>query len=174
MLGYLDNPEANASTFTADGWIRTGDIGLIDKHGNLRITDRLKDLIKVRFRPRSAQLVSLTQRTQVKGFQVTPAELEGVLNASPLIADAGVCGIADLANASEKPRGWIVLTEAGKQLDRVRLADEVRKYTEARLTHYKRLTGNLRIIDVVPKSGPGKILCALCWISSAPELTQAP
>lgn len=63
MLGYLDSPEADAATFTSDGWIRTGDIGLIDTHGNLRITDRLKELIKVRFCPCPAFFSSSACRT---------------------------------------------------------------------------------------------------------------
>ena len=58
MKGYWNNPEATAATLDADGWLRTGDIGIVDDDGYLEIVDRLKELIKV------------------KGFQVAPAEPE--------------------------------------------------------------------------------------------------
>ena len=72
--GYLNQPQATAATITADGWVRTGDIGTIDADGYLTITDRLKELIKV------------------KGFQVAPAELEALLFTHPQVADAAVIG----------------------------------------------------------------------------------
>ena len=77
MRGYSGHPAATAETLTADGWLRTGDIGKVDKAGRLRITDRLKELIKV------------------KGFQVAPAELEAVLIGHPDVLDAAVVGIPD-------------------------------------------------------------------------------
>jgi acyl-CoA synthetase (AMP-forming)/AMP-acid ligase II len=68
----LGRPDATAATIDADGWLHTGDLAAVSADGVLRITDRLKELIKV------------------KGFQVAPAELEGVLRAHPSIADAAV------------------------------------------------------------------------------------
>ena len=65
MKGYLNNPEATARTIDADGWLHTGDIGVVDEDGYLEIVDRLKELIKV------------------KGFQVAPAELEALLLEAP-------------------------------------------------------------------------------------------
>lgn len=62
MKGYLNNPEANAKTFTADGWMRTGDVGKFDtKTGEFYIVDRIKELVKY------------------KGFQVAPAGKGGIL-----------------------------------------------------------------------------------------------
>ena len=72
MLGYHDNEKATQETITADGWLRTGDIGHYDENHDFYVTDRLKELIKV------------------KGFQVPPAELEELLRFHPDIADAGV------------------------------------------------------------------------------------
>ena len=69
MKGYLNNPEATAQTVDADGWLHTGDIGVMDDDGYLTVVDRLKELIKV------------------KGFQVAPAELESLLLKHPKIAD---------------------------------------------------------------------------------------
>ena len=65
MKGYLNNPEATARTVDADGWLHTGDIGVLDADGYLTVVDRLKELIKV------------------KGFQVAPAELESILLKHP-------------------------------------------------------------------------------------------
>ncbi len=65
MTGYLNNDEATAATITEDGWLRTGDIGVVDADGYYSIVDRLKELIKY------------------KGFQVPPAELEAILIAPP-------------------------------------------------------------------------------------------
>lgn len=73
---YLNNPKANAETFV-DGWVRTGDEVIIKKNGDIFIVDRLKEILKVR------------------GFQVAPAELEGLLLDHPAVADAGVVGIPD-------------------------------------------------------------------------------
>lgn len=72
MLGYHENEQATRETVTSDGWLRTGDIGHYDENYEFYITDRLKELIKV------------------KGFQVPPAELEEILRDHPDIADAAV------------------------------------------------------------------------------------
>ena len=72
MKGYLNNPEATANTVDTDGWLHTGDIGVVDDEGYLSVVDRLKELIKV------------------KGFQVAPAELEALLLKHPQIADVAV------------------------------------------------------------------------------------
>ena len=78
MAGYLPD-ETTADAF-ADGWYRTGDIGYLDADGWLRITDRLKEMIKVR------------------GFQVAPAEIETVLHGHPGVVDCAVFGVPDAAD----------------------------------------------------------------------------
>ena len=72
MAGYLHRPEATAAMVDPDGWLRTGDLGLVDGDGNVVIVDRLKELIKV------------------SGHQVAPAELEALLATHPAVADAAV------------------------------------------------------------------------------------
>lgn len=89
MLGYLNRPEATAETIDAEGWLHTGDIGYLDKDGDLFIVDRLKELIKV------------------KGLQVPPAELEDLLLSHPRVRDAAVIGVPDAA-AGELPRAYVV------------------------------------------------------------------
>src|SRR5262249_56284690 len=78
MAGYLP-PEATAEVMR-DGWYRTGDVGCLDADGWLRITDRLKEMIKVR------------------GFQVAPAEIETVLHGHPAVKDCAVFGVPDGIN----------------------------------------------------------------------------
>lgn len=75
MKGYWRNPKATAETLTPDGWLKTGDIGYVDKEGKFYIVDRKKELIKVR------------------GNQVAPAELEALLLDHPAISDAAVIGV---------------------------------------------------------------------------------
>ncbi|MEL6734866.1 MAG: AMP-binding protein, partial [Pseudomonadota bacterium] len=73
--GYLNQPEKTAETFTEDGWLRTGDVGLIDNEGFIRITGRLKDII-----------------ITAGGKNITPAEIENRLKFSPYITDAVIIG----------------------------------------------------------------------------------
>jgi hypothetical protein len=72
MAGYLRRPDATAAMVDPDGWLRTGDLGLVDGDGNVVIVDRLKELIKV------------------SGHHVAPAELEALLATHPAVADAAV------------------------------------------------------------------------------------
>jgi long-chain acyl-CoA synthetase len=75
FMGYLNLPEKTAETFTADGWLRTGDVGSVDAEGFFRITDRMKDII-----------------ITAGGKNVTPSEFENELKFSPYITDAVVIG----------------------------------------------------------------------------------
>lgn len=96
MLGYLNNPEANATAFTVDRkgrWVNSGDIGYINEHGNLFIVDRKKDLIKVR------------------GWQVSPAEVEGRLIQHPDIIDAAVIGLPLPNSMGDVVRAYVVLRD---------------------------------------------------------------
>lgn len=136
---------------TQDGWFRTGDVGALNAEGRLRITDRLKELIKVR------------------AYQVAPAELEAVLCGSEEVADAGVIGVYDHDEATEWPRAFVVpaanilaglvaLQGEEKNKALVKLAHEIRVYVEKRTAKYKWLMGNIVFVEAVPKSPSGKIL----------------
>jgi len=133
MKGYLNNPRATAENIVEDGWLRTGDIGCIDADDYLYIRDRLKELIKV------------------KGFQVAPAELEGVLLDHVEIADAGVIGRAD-PEAGEVPVAYIQRAP-GSDMS----AEAVKAHLAGQLAHYKHLA-DVVFVDAVPKSASGKIL----------------
>jgi 4-coumarate--CoA ligase len=132
MLGYHNRPEATAAMMR-DGWLRTGDLGVVDEDGYLFIRDRLKELIKV------------------KGFQVAPAEVEARLLALSGVADAAVIGVPD-EEAGERPMAFVVrqpeggITEAG-----------IIEALRADLAGYK-VPRSVVFVDAVPKSASGKIL----------------
>jgi acyl-CoA synthetase (AMP-forming)/AMP-acid ligase II len=131
MSGYLGDPSATAATVTSDGWLRTGDIVRVDDGGAWWVVDRLKELIKY------------------KGFQVAPAELEGLLLEHPAVADAAVTGQPD-REAGEIPVAWVV--RAGEVTE-----DELIGWVAARVAPYKKIRA-MRFIDEIPRSPAGKIL----------------
>lgn len=109
MLGYYNNPQETQKQFTQDGWLLSGDLGYYDEEEFFYVVDRLKELIKY------------------KGFQVAPAELEGVLLNHPKIADAAVVGLPDDV-VGERPLAFVV-KKPGVELTE----DEVKKYVAGRL-----------------------------------------
>lgn len=89
MKGYIGDEAATRGTIDSDGWLHTGDIGYYDEDGEFFIVDRIKELIKY------------------KGFQVPPAELEGLLLQHAKVIDAGVVGVPD-DRAGELPMAFVV------------------------------------------------------------------
>ena len=138
FAGYLNNPTATASSLTSDGFFKTGDVGYVDKHGNFYITDRVKELIKY------------------KGFQVAPAQLEGLLLSHPAIDDVAVVGVYAAEQATELPRAYVVLAKGVERSERTE--GEIVKWLEERVSSNKRLRGGVRFVDAVPKTATGKIL----------------
>lgn len=136
--GYHNNPEATASSITPDGFFKTGDIGYEDASGNMYITDRVKELIKY------------------KGFQVAPAELEGLLVGCDLVDDVAVIGVYDERIASEIPLAFVVPAKGVKRSGKK--AKEIVEFLGERVSNHKRLRGGVRFIDEIPKSASGKIL----------------
>ena len=129
--GYLNHPETTADTITQEGWVRTGDIGYVDNDGYVFITDRLKELIKV------------------KGFQVAPAELEALLYTHPSVADAAIIGRPDERDG-ETPVAYVVPRSV---LD----PQELRNWVAQRVSEYKQLS-DVVFCESIPKSLSGKIL----------------
>jgi acyl-CoA synthetase (AMP-forming)/AMP-acid ligase II len=140
--GYFENDAANAQTFDSEGYLKTGDIGYCDeKSKKWYIVDRKKELIKVR------------------GFQVAPPELEGVLLLHPQIIDAAVIGVKGLPGQPrelECPRAY-VLRRPGPEGAKV-TEEEVKQWCGTRLAKYKELTGGVVFVDAIPKNASGKIL----------------
>jgi 4-coumarate--CoA ligase len=150
FLGYHKNPAATADCMTTDGYYKTGDIARIDPETNhFYVTDRVKELIKY------------------KGYQVPPAELEGVLNSNSKVADVAVVGYWNEEEQTEVPRAFIVL-QAGNEASK-ELAQEIARWLEGRVAHYKRLRGGIRFVAEIPKNPSGKILRRLLKQQMAAE-----
>jgi acyl-CoA synthetase (AMP-forming)/AMP-acid ligase II len=130
MKGYLNNPDANASTLK-NGWLHTGDVGYADDDGYFYVVDRFKEFIKH------------------KGYQVAPAELEGLLLGHPAIADAAVIPVHD-EEAGENPKAFIV--KRGEIS-----AQEVMDYIAGKVAPYKKIR-EVEFVQEIPKSAAGKIL----------------
>ncbi|KAJ2821157.1 hypothetical protein GGI24_004294, partial [Coemansia furcata] len=135
MLGYLNNPEATKETIV-DGFLRTGDIGYIDEQQHVFLTDRKKELIKF------------------NGFQVAPAELEGIVLQHPQVRDCAVKGVFDQRRQTEVPRVYLVLAE-GKD---PAVAQQVVEWVDAQVAYYKQLRGGYVLVDSIPRSTSGKTL----------------
>jgi 4-coumarate--CoA ligase len=136
--GYWRNPAATAQSITPDRYYRTGDIGYIDSSKNIYITDRVKELIKY------------------NGFQVAPAQLEGLLLGHPAVNDVAVIGVYSEQRATELPRAYIVPAQGvktGKKLE-----GEVSEWLNGRVAPHKRLRGGIVWVDEIPKSAAGKVL----------------
>lgn len=148
--GYHNNPEATKAAMTEDGYFKTGDVGHQDADGNFFITDRVKELIKY------------------KGFQVAPAELEGLLISHPSVDDVAVVGLYDRSQATEVPRAYVVRRQlmSGQNTTSER---ELAEWLAARVAPHKRLRGGVRFVDAVPKSPSGKILRRLLKVQAEEE-----
>jgi acyl-CoA synthetase (AMP-forming)/AMP-acid ligase II len=131
MKGYLNRPEATATTIDADGWLHTGDVGFVDEDGHFFIVDRAKELIKY------------------KGFQVAPAELEAILLKHPAVADCAVIPCPD-DEAGEVPKAFVVCKGEVS-------AQAIMDFVAVEVATFKRLR-YVEFIDKVPKSASGKIL----------------
>jgi 4-coumarate--CoA ligase len=136
--GYYNNPEATTGAFDAEGWYHTGDVANSDEHGNLFVTNCLKELIKY------------------NGFQVAPAEHEALLLGPLAVADVVVISAYDASRVMELPRAYIVVGPGYKN-DK-KLEDEMHEWFNKRVAPHKKLRGGIRFVEAVPKSNAGKIL----------------
>lgn len=132
MQGYYNQPEENAKAFTADGYMRTGDIGVMDAKGFIRIVDRKKDMILV------------------SGFNVFPNELENVVSLCPGVVECAAVGIAD-DKSGEAIKLYVVKN------DPLLSEEDVAKFCRENLTGYK-VPKHIEFRDELPKSNVGKIL----------------
>ncbi|KAF2463973.1 amp dependent CoA ligase [Lindgomyces ingoldianus] len=143
-MGYHNDPQNTNDTFV-DGWLRTGDQAMVCKSplGNehVVITDRIKDLIKVR------------------GHQVSPLELETFLLTHPAVSDCCVVPVPD-ARSGEVPKAFVVKHEQyrNSNCDEQVLRHEIQEYVKESKADYKRLAGGVEFIEVVPRGPGGKLL----------------
>jgi acyl-CoA synthetase (AMP-forming)/AMP-acid ligase II len=131
MAGYLGRPDATAAMVDADGWLRTGDLGVVDDDGQVFVLDRLKELIKV------------------SAHQVPPAELEALIATHPAVADVAVVPRPDPEHG-EIPVAVVVARGA---LD----GAELMAWVAERVAPYKRIRA-VRFTDALPRTPAGKLL----------------
>jgi long-chain acyl-CoA synthetase len=133
MQGYWKAPEATAEALR-DGWLFTGDIGWRDEEGYVTITDRKKELIKV------------------KGFSVAPAQIEALLLEHPAVLDVAVIAKPH-EEAGEVPKAFVVLRAGYEQLN----AAELMVWVNGKLATFKNVR-EIEFIDAIPRNPSGKIL----------------
>lgn len=132
MLGYLDDPTATAEAIDADGWLHTGDIGVLDEDGNLSITDRLKDMY-----------IS-------GGFNVYPAEVEQTLARMDGVADVAVVGVPD-ERMGEVGKAFVVVSGSSTT------GNDVIAFAKERLANFK-VPRYVELVDALPRNLSGKVL----------------
>jgi long-chain acyl-CoA synthetase len=132
MAGYWNRPEETAKVMTADGYFRTGDIGVMDEKGYIKIVDRKKDMILV------------------SGFNVYPNEIEEVIASHPGVLECAVIGIPD-AKSGEAVKAFVVKKDPNLT------AEAVIKFCHEQLTGYK-VPKHIEFRTDLPKTNVGKIL----------------
>jgi long-chain acyl-CoA synthetase len=132
MAGYWNRPEETAKVMTADGYFRTGDIGVMDENGYTKIVDRKKDMILV------------------SGFNVYPNEVEEVIASHPGVLECAVIGVED-AKSGEAVKAFVV------RKDPALTGEEVIKFCATQLTAYK-VPKQIEFRTTLPKTNVGKIL----------------
>ncbi|MFF8229073.1 FadD3 family acyl-CoA ligase [Streptomyces caelestis] len=133
MTGYHEDEAATAEVLSEDGWLRTGDIGVLDAAGNLRITDRLKDMFIV------------------GGFNAYPAEIEQLLGLHPDVADVAVIGVPD-ARLGEVGRAYVV-RRPGATLT----ADDLIAWSRREMANYK-VPRSVEFVAELPRNASGKVV----------------
>jgi acyl-CoA synthetase (AMP-forming)/AMP-acid ligase II len=133
MKGYFEDPEATALAIDEDGWLHTGDVGTIDEAGNIRITDRKKDMYIV------------------GGFNVYPAEVEGIMTRHPAVAQVAVVGVGD-PRLGEVGKAFVI-PRAGMTLD----PDELIEWCRANMANFK-VPRYVEAVDSLPLNPSGKVM----------------
>ncbi|QUY51539.1 AMP-binding protein [Psychrobacter pacificensis] len=131
MIGYQNRPKETTESFTASGYLKTGDIGIMDEKGFIKIVDRKKDMILV------------------SGFNVYPNEIEEAMSEHPAVVECGAIGVPN-DERGEEPKLFVV--KKGDVTEK-----ELLEYGKKQLTGYKR-PRHIQFVDELPKSNVGKIL----------------
>ncbi|MEU1310226.1 AMP-binding protein [Streptomyces cinnamoneus] len=138
MSGYFEDPEATAQVLGSDGWLRTGDVGVLDADGNLRVTDRVKDMFIV------------------GGFNAYPAEIEQVLARHPGIAEVAVVGVPD-ARLGEVGKAFAVRrTGSGGGAGTDVTPDELIAWARREMANYK-VPREVEFVAELPRNASGKV-----------------
>jgi acyl-CoA synthetase (AMP-forming)/AMP-acid ligase II len=135
VAGYFEDPEATAEAISPEGWLHTGDVGVMDDAGNVRITDRKKDMFIV------------------GGFNAYPAEIEGALARHPGVSVAAVIGVPD-ARMGEVGCAFVVPRPG---TDAAALPGELMAWCRDQMANYK-VPRHVEVIDALPTNASGKVL----------------
>jgi acyl-CoA synthetase (AMP-forming)/AMP-acid ligase II len=139
MPGYWHDEEATAEAIDADGWLHTGDIGVMDAAGNVTITDRLKDMFVV------------------GGFNAYPAEIEAILRGHDAVAQVAVVGVPD-GRLGEVGCAYVVpAPEAGAALEPAKLGQAILSWSRDAMANYK-VPRSIVFVDTLPVNASGKVL----------------
>ncbi|HYV59636.1 MAG TPA: FadD3 family acyl-CoA ligase [Acidimicrobiia bacterium] len=133
MLGYLDEPDETAATIDTDGWLHTGDVGVMDERGYLRITDRTKDMFIV------------------GGFNAYPAEIENLFLRNDKVAQVAVVGVPD-ERMGEVGMAFVVLRPGAEAT-----ADDLIAWSRGEMANYK-APRYVELVDELPLNAMGKVL----------------
>lgn len=133
MRGYFEDPETTAAAITPDGWLHTGDVGVLDEAGNLRITDRIKDMFIV------------------GGFNAYPAEIEQLLGLHPDVADVAVVGVPD-PRLGEVGRAYVV-----RRPGATTTADDLIAWSRREMANYK-VPRAVEFMTELPRNASGKVV----------------
>jgi HIP---CoA ligase len=147
MAGYLDDPEATAAVLTADGWLSTGDIGIVDPAGNLKIVGRSKDMFIV------------------GGFNAYPAEIEHALLRHPDIAQAAVIGIPD-PRLGEVGLAFVVTASGADAIP------DFNAWCRQQMANYK-VPRAVEVVDELPLNATGKVMKDVLRDRAAQGRTEA-
>ena len=132
MAGYWQRPDETSKVMTADGYFRTGDVGVIQPDGQVKIVDRMKDMVLV------------------SGFNVYPNEVEDVLAKHPGVLESAVIGLPD-EHSGEAVTAFVVKRDPGVT------AEELRAFCKENLTGYK-VPKHFVFRETLPKTNVGKVL----------------
>jgi acyl-CoA synthetase (AMP-forming)/AMP-acid ligase II len=133
MRGYYEDEAATAEAVTPDGWLRTGDVGVLDGAGNLRITDRIKDMFIV------------------GGFNAYPAEIEQLLGLHADVADVAVIGVPD-ARLGEVGKAYVV-----RRAGAVTTGEDLIAWARREMANYK-VPRSVEFVAGLPRNASGKVL----------------
>ncbi|MFE4250284.1 FadD3 family acyl-CoA ligase [Streptomyces sp. NPDC056910] len=133
MSGYFEDEDSTREAFTEDGWLRTGDVGVLSDSGNLRITDRIKDMFIV------------------GGFNAYPAEIEQVLGLHPHVADVAVIGVPD-GRLGEVGKAYVV-----RRPGSVLTADDLIAWSRREMANYK-VPREVEFLAELPRNASGKVV----------------
>ncbi|MGQ4382105.1 FadD3 family acyl-CoA ligase [Streptomyces sp. SAS_270] len=133
MRGYFEDAEGTAAVRTDDGWLRTGDVGVLDAEGNLRITDRIKDMFIV------------------GGFNAYPAEIEQLLGLHPDVADVAVIGVPD-GRLGEVGKAYVV-----RRPESVLTGDDLIAWSRREMANYK-VPREIEFVRELPRNASGKVV----------------